>query len=474
MATLTVMSWNLQSFGEGRGNIEPLCESIAHIIVNGGIDLFIALELASKTGSRALASIARACQNIANAPDSYKYMQVSNATGNDMYGFLIRDLSVISFCSGIPCDGPNIPKGTLGDPLGAMTQSTWTTYAPPQTRPNQVYSTARPALLAEPFVKSSGSRPCNADKSTFGGQTVANGGLAQGGGTRLPTVTVFALNPQDQQTRSYIGIVALHSAAARSKGNTLGGQQLKQLSGLDICQSYGVQKQDDLEIDAVTAQEIYIDGAWRALSNLLVIGDFNLDFEYTDPTRKQNKTEKDARAAYAAMTPDRWKAPGQQSAQPGTVGTHMDGAPPAQKDPKQVLFLSNYTLPLQLKAAINTENTLLGTLADYDEIVANGGNPKTFTSYSIDNIFFGGVQASSANRQQDGQYGTVGDLPNAILNGVVDITPLAIYYFGADVRSASQMSMFDDNPKPNLTDRDALIGSRLISDHLPICLQFTI
>lgn len=462
MTTIKVMNWNLERFGGGRAQIADLTSLIATILVEEEIDLFVGLEIAGVTGQLAMEMIAEGCRALAiadkqtNATGLYRCIQLAETTGGETYGFLVRDLSKLRPCAPAVGQGADDSLGCQQLPLRSMWDIAWTTFGgvADWTNKSNLDTTEIliPAPLAAPFVQVKRTESSNADWVNFQGQSMANGGTALGNGSRQPCVAMFAMQTSAGGT-AYMAVVALHSGATRSASNILGANQFRQLTLLDVCQSYGVQAQTNPAVTGRAASQGYIDGNWVAPANLLVLGDFNMNF--ADTEKKKGKTYD----AYQMVSPDTWNAPGTESGAPGNAGTAPKNAPSTVKTCPTVRFEPDAKFPMYLKTGIYNEMTHLTPVDEFDP------NKENIFNGCLDNIFFGGTATYN-------QPAAIIPIPARIQDRTYIIAELAQYYAVLGVRHADVESLWEANMTIN--NLDALTGARLISDHLPVVLQLAV
>src|SRR5215831_9805741 len=148
MPVIRAMVWNIEKLSWPKVQINGMATAIARIIVSNNADLVILLELAQNNSDNVLGALRNALQVVDPARINwfnYVWMQ-SDSCGNERYGFIIRDLSILRPLQ--HADNPNAPGAGYGSqqtPLKNLRFVRWTTWpvafpagpgaAPPGQRP---------------------------------------------------------------------------------------------------------------------------------------------------------------------------------------------------------------------------------------------------------------------------------------------------------------------------------------------------
>lgn len=473
MTNICILHWNLEKFGRGRANVNYLVNTMADIIYDQNADICIFTELAPATGGQALLRLAQACsQKYGNNAESYfRYYFVSENAGAECYGFLIKDINVVRPLQFYQLQtNPVANLGTLANPLTCLDAGGWKMWPNgwDQILPAQNGFTTGDMLapVMDLFAMRTNPRLGSAYYN-FAGQAMTGGGYAQGSGSRLPALAVFTVKTDNGLY--WFPVVALHAAASLGTSNPLAECQVPQLALLHIAQLFGL---GDDRADAAGPRQagyLYINEnqqtnpttGWLPVQNLMVTGDFNLDFN------------DDADAYNALTTAVATGGSGTPGGAAATAGNAPGATPPvtgiqaptASRSQRAAFLMS-------LKTGVTQGFTHLN---QYQA----GGTNSPFGTVVFDNMFYGGQQLAGAVNPNGGtgDAAFVPNVPAAITapGGTFSIAGLATSYAQAGVRNANQAAAAPLRAYPTqpMTTSAQLIGARLISDHLPQVTQVT-
>lgn len=506
MPNIRIMNWNIEKLSGSKTAIPGMVNNIARIIFDSQADIVIILELTSGSGPAALALVSAATNGLAAAAgmahaNDYTGWFISNPTGGDIYGVLIRDLNVVRPLEAVP--GAGAPTGTQADPLNNLDLNDFATWPGPFVGGGAVanaYPVAAPGMrprMPLTDVYSSPPRVRHAKKKRrFAGRSLADGGYAVGMGFRMPCLAMFEILNNAGNATYIVPILACHLGAVRGGANPLARGQVMQYKETHIAQKFQNPPALAMPFDSY----IQLNNAAVSIRNLIITGDFNVNFRHQAPPRPANALRTGNRAAFNTLTPT--------SFQGGSLGPAALPPGPAGPVP-MVPFVGvgnpdgpdRTTIPnLALKTAVTEQGTILKT---YTAGVVPA-NVAALRGACFDNFFFGGTQVSPTFQTltlgPPADACQVIDLAAQIVQaggggvGALDVSAIQGYHAGR-MAWAIAHAMPPAHPAPPpphyryaylapnlavgaaavvLTTNDRLIGARFISDHLPTVVQFNL
>lgn len=123
--TIKMLNWNIQNFGMQKAGFSDILSAVAEVVVNLQVDLFVIMELNTKSPVDAVTISTAMCDFLNyfakknNQGDFYKVCVLSPNTGVEFYGFIVRDTSVIQ---PLPLIIPNPLPVSVG---GAAESTPW-------------------------------------------------------------------------------------------------------------------------------------------------------------------------------------------------------------------------------------------------------------------------------------------------------------------------------------------------------------
>jgi hypothetical protein len=241
----------------------------------------------------------------------------------------------------------------------------------------------------------------------------------------------------------------------------------------------------------VTAGYLDLDGAASPVSELVVLGDWNVDFQQNQSGVGATNVQRTNNDAFVALTPT---LQGGSSAPPIVAGpgavagpgvpgpapvpwpvSVFPAAPTRDQIPEQAMF-----------AAVTSQGTILldDTPANAATVTAMGvgANLALLRDSAFDLFFYGGTRLANAVMVNPPlvppQSGQVIDVPASIVplpavpaNGQIDVSQIQGHYAAANTYNAVMV--------PNLSTVGAVLtpvdrwrGANLVSDHVPVVLEF--
>ncbi|HYR08575.1 MAG TPA: hypothetical protein VEQ60_12425 [Longimicrobium sp.] len=452
MPQIRIMTWNVRTFSFNRALVGPpgskgtLVNIVAQVIqaamAPAPVDVVLIVELSAGEARATMSALSTVLRGAYRA-DPWSGFLISYETGNECYGMLIRDLDTVRVV--YPAAGP---PGDKYSPLSNLEMNSFSIW------PSADWAASAYPLrleqgpgipLIEDYASSAGGQ------TRFPGQPVALGGLAQGLGSRVPAMPILWI--RGAHTSYMVPIVIMHLAAIQGNGNNaLARGQIEHLRYLHIAQMF------DSPAGAGYLAVGTAPGTVTAVpvQELLFTGDFNVDF-------LDNQGHGLVNAAYGTVTPmlagGGSAAPAALPAAPGPVPAvpyagPFDPGPPVDQIP-----------PQQLRTAITAQGTILGVPQGPPAIP-----PAPFVTAAFDNFFYGGQQLTTAPPLFGADAGLAVNLPGAIQARQLDVSLLAAAYGGSPgYRVSDAPNLQGAGP---ISDDEARIGANLISDHLPVILQF--
>jgi hypothetical protein len=497
MPNIRVMLWNIQKFSNRKASIPGMSQALAKVIFDANADIVIIVEPAGTAGPAAMITLRNALRahQVAQGllPDHW-ICTWSPATGRERYGFITRDLTVVRPTSFVPNpNAANPPDGTMTNPvtnLNAIRFLTW---------PNNNWPGPPPPPAAgppgQPLVNLWVTTPRDRQvkkKKNFSGQASAGGGYAQGIGARLPCLALFHIHTAAGDY--YLPIVVCHYWAVRSANARNAGaqRQLQDTRMLHVMQKYAYQDQDLVAPPAVSGGYLDVDNNAVPVRELLVTGDWNMDF--LQNVAGGTNVEDTNREAFAAMTPTVQRGGSPQPVMPGAGAVRGPGAfgpapnvplPPRPVRPEPV------SIPNQaLASAVTTQGTILRPLSrrNFNNVVPGLANTAQLRVNAFDLMFYGGTRLNTAAMltppapPNPADAGQVIDVPAAIVKppaggalppaGQVSVGLVQGYYSPRRTYRANNVPNLAAAGGPALTLVERWIGAYLLSDHVPTVIQF--
>jgi hypothetical protein len=474
MPIIRIMNWNIEQLSWNKIRIPGMATAIARTIVSQNIDIVVLLEVRSTNVQNMMGYLSAAlnltAQQFGGQVDDYTAWFLSYKTGGEHYGFIIKNLNQIRplQLTANP-QANNRPDGNPNNPLRNLDENAWRTW-PNWGAAAYPISNPKPRMPLTDLYAT--NPPRGRQQARLGGQPLQGGrGYALGRGYRLPCLAIFDIHINN---RNYlIPIITCHFAAVRGGRNMLGQSQVQDYHLLHIAQLFS---SVDPANPQAPRQSGYIDvnGIGTNIQDIIITGDFNLDF-------LQNETLANAvqpiewtnHSAYMSLTPT--TQGGGSGAPPGNPG-NPGPLPIVPFQPPFGVGPNRRTVREQsLKAAITLQGTILRRYV-HNQPPANVG---VLRGAAFDNFFYGGTcTTNSPNPLQPGaDSGIVIDLPSNIVNHnpgareQIDVRQIVNHYLPTrtkHVHRAPNLLV----PNRQLNPGDRLIGARLVSDHLPVILDF--
>lgn len=493
MPNIRFMTWNIQQLSGNKAAIAGMANNIARVIVDAQADVVIILELTSGTGPAALNAVSVAANGLApGGGNDYTGRLVSFPTGGELYGVLIRNLNQVRPIAVVPVPGQ--PTGADDDPLGNLDRSRFATWPGPFLGAGAVANAyplpmPRPPLpLTDVYASSRRPRVAN-QRARFAGRSLARGGYSVGRGFRMPCLAMFEILNGAGAATYVVPILVCHLGAVRSGANRLARGQIRQYKDVHISQKF----QNSQALLLPFGGYIDLNNVATPIQELMVTGDFNVDFLQQNPPPPASALRTGNRNAWNTITPT-------TTAGGSAAPAALSGAPnPYNPFPPPVALAAPIT-PFGVIAgpagpsfntipnlALKTADTHQGTiLIDYVAGVVPP-NLAALRGAGFDNCFFGGTQLSATYQNltpmpAPADAVQVVDLPAQIVQaggggaGALDVSGAWTYHMIPPVtRNAAAAPNLGPGAAPAmLTTNDRLIGARFISDHLPVVVQFNL
>lgn len=487
MPNIRIMNWTIASLSWEVAQIPGMVDAIARTVVSQQVDILILPDIVVAEAERAMNALATRMNALAPGEgNDYKVWCLSHRATDGRYGFIIRDLNTIRPVQ--VTAGPTGEYGTRIQNLFANTFATWPgTYAAVQNGygglPNE-WPWQGPSI---PLIDLYAAPPAPTGTAPTAGGNLVGGAHTLGTGHRPPCMALFEVRNTTEGASTLLPVVV-----CRYTGDeTLAAGQLAQLKDLHIAQHFN------------NGQYINLNGAPALISEIIVTGDFNVDFRGADP---EGTPEEQARSnGYRALTPTvpsggsatPAAAPGAPRPVPGTQGAMRF---PFNQEDYPARVASNLIPQLSLRVAVTTENT--------HYLALGAATPPTSLALMrdrcYDNFIYGGTRLNTVVRVPcpagapppgidipTGNAGLTVDPANNIrlsgdpdlntaTNGFLDVRGLAQHYTNADQRGAREHPRLiathvnQGTVGLALTIEDRWVGAKLISDHLPIVIQFNL
>jgi hypothetical protein len=245
--------------------------------------------------------------------------------------------------------------------------------------------------------------------------------------------------------------ILLHSDAVAGTSGGLESTQLQQVPMLHLAQLFGN--------NAASRDSgfIYLNNAWVPVTNIVIAGDYNIDF---------SNAAEPSLGAIAQVSPTAWRGGSATPvAAPGTPEPVPAQAPSLNLAAPDSTNTSNFAIGL--KAAITQTQTHL-------QAYNPAGSYPPYTDSALDNFFYGGARASNAVIGANGDSGTVIDIPGQLVPPANPSAPA--YDVSLLAQSYAALGLLNTADAPGLqagaaaSAAERLIGANLLSDHLPILI----
>jgi hypothetical protein len=520
MVDIRVMAWNVRKFSPRKAAIGGFAPAVARIAIGSNVDVLVIME-ATKNGTGALGTLAGVLRQLDQA-NHWAYT-VSFTTGNERYGFFFRNLNVVRPTQfTLNPTPPPLPwaLGSAALPVANLDQIQFTSWpsafpqpaAPPPLPMPPTPGPARPQPLIAPYVRTRLDRGAKR-KENFGGNPQDYGGYSAGIGARQPCLMVFSVWSAATNLAYYIPVVVCHFAAVRSSvmPNPLAYKQIRQSSRMHIMQKYAFRAVDHPN-NPISGGYVAVDGVARPVQNVLLVGDSNVDFLQNNPNSANWTAKRNNLEAFAYLTPT-LEAQGSAPitpAQAQAAGAVL-GPPPQFPQPvPQVPLPLNAgvaapfatEIPHQaLTPAITRQGTILRQYNPANlAYVQQQNTTASLRGPCIDLMFYGGARLNSAfiNPLAPVNGGVADaalavDVPASLMQpgqalapGQIQVGAVQQYYnnppYGNrrylpgtprhNANLAGNLNAGGPN-QPGLSLVDRWLGANLLSDHVPVLLQFT-
>lgn len=513
MVNIRVMVWNVRKFSMNKAQIPGFLPAVARTVLGSNVDVLVILE-ATKLGGGALGALAVTLRQLDQQPNHWAYT-LSFPTGNERYGFFFRNLNVVRPTQFAPNPSlplpPDLGQATLPvENLDEIQFASWPFPFPAQQQgplplpPAPAGPPSQP--LIGPFYTQRLERPAKRKRGFAG--TISS--YKPGIGARQPCLTVFAVQDpaNNAQAVSYIALVVCHFTAVRNSYDTnqLAREQIRQMSQLHITQKYAFRSAEHPN-NPVTTGYINVNGAAALVRNLLIVGDSNVDFMTNEPNGNA-LARKNHDFAFAYLTPTLQRG---GSVPPTAVQAQAAGA---VKGPGGPLPVPQIPFPLPglapppdaeiphqaLAPGVTMQGTILLPYSPPNWIhVQTQNNTAAMRGACIDLMFYGGPQLETAAVLGPANAGVADtalavDVPLSVVNqnpnqapppGQIQLGQVQQHYLQPmgnvnhpanlprhNANLANNLNAGGPNPPP-LTLLDRWLGANMISDHVPVLLQFT-
>lgn len=510
MPNIRVMVWNIRKFGQRSTQIPGMLPALSRIIRGADPDIVVILEVVRASGGAGMGAL---CTQLrADDPANHWRGMISYSTGAERYGFICRNLNLVRPLQATPTTNA---IGTAQRPVRNIETLRFTTW--PANFPAPVPAPPLPPFTEFPlvglFYEDPGDRPGKKQR-TFSGQSLrGGGGYNEGNGGRLPCLAVFHIRtPAPAANDCYLPILVNHYWASRRSNATNAGalSQISQSPLLHITQKFAHRD----GFGHTVSGYLDIDGAAVALQELIFTGDWNVDFRLNDANG--GVVARRNRAAFNKLTPaqqDGGSLPIPLAAPPAAFAWNDAGvvqgpgpadpaaAPGVPFNPVEEPSVDSWIPRQYLSAAVTTQGTILYQAAPPATYNANlalvnaAVNSWQLRPTAFDLVFFAGTRLNTAAVLTPAGA-TAPGLP-ADAGGVVDVPagirrpaglPLAAGQFrvgllqqyfannapNAPVRAANQAPNLNVAGAAPLTLQDRWLGAQMISDHVPVVLQFVV
>jgi hypothetical protein len=470
MPAIRIMNWNIEKLSWNKIGIPGMAQAISATVFGENIDVLIIVEVMKVNAPNIMAILTTALDVLAGAAGTYQYF-LSYPSGGEHYGIIIRNLNVIRPLAYAP--NPNVlpadvTNGTQNRPFTNLQYQSWTTW--PIAFPNALPPLPWPAKprMGLTDVYATSPRARTVKKTKFGGMPIANGGYSLGRGYRLPCIVPLMI--QGAAVVYLVPLIVCHYASSYGGRNRLAQAQVGQLKLLDAAQSFSKPG-----LGGPRCKFWDVDNVAEPVVETIFTGDFNLNFmqNLAGGTFIQSTN----RAAYNNLTPTvQLAGSAAPAANAGAVPLLVPAVPfvaPFVAGPNMA------NVPVQaLRAAATTEGTIL---LDWDPLL-NPPNTLAIRGGALDNFMYGGAEPNTAVVNFGVglvDSGDVIDVPANVSQAGAPVPPLinvagpAVFYTNRGTKNAALApSLLGGAMAPPLTVDDRWIGANLVSDHLPVILDF--
>jgi hypothetical protein len=498
MPNIRVMNWNIERLSVWKTGIAGMAANFGKIIVQSQADIVILLEVTAGTGIAAMTAISNAANAASVAfggnVNDYTGWLLSYSSGGECYGVLIKNLNQVRPVRVITRVG--FPTGTDFDPLVNLDETRFATWPAPFLGPGAVVNAyPAPALAMRPSIPlidvySSPPRPrAVRQRGRFAGRRLDQGGYALGRGFRMPCLAMFEILNNAGTATYVVPILTCHLGAVRGGTNRLARGQIRQYKDIHISQKF----QNPVGLLMPYGGYIDLNNAARPIQELIITGDFNVDFLQQAPPAAANALRTGNRAAWNTVTPTTTNggSAAPPAALPGPPFPYAAMPPHAALPAPVAPFFVFAGPPGPDFTTINdqtlkTANTTQGTiLIDYNALGPVPPNVAALRGAAFDNFFFGGTQLSATYQALTplvADAAAVHDVPSlivqpgAVLPGNLEVSGAWTYHMIPPItrNAPAAPNLGPAAPLAALTTNDRLIGSRFISDHLPVIVQFNL
>jgi hypothetical protein len=466
-----ILNWNIQTLGPTKRRVPGVMEAIGKVIADAQADVVIVVELAGSTPATSMRALSKATRaHIPPGGHDYSAWAVSYASNGESYGLLIRDLDQVRPLRVVA--GPSGREAAAaGDgPLKLLDANRFAIW--PAPFPAAVnYPLGAPPSMPLVDVWARPPQPRGKRGRDFPGRNLQQGGYAEGRGFRLPCLMMLAVS-NGAGGFSLLPVVINHFGA----GDPLARAQLEGLKQVDIAQKF------------VTGRHVNVEGNAVRVQELLLTGDFNVDFAVNSPGGSEEaKRNRRWLEVLTPATAGAGSAPG--SGAPGRRVPPGKPLPPApaplpppvvgNPQPPSTLDIGD----MDLKTAVTAKATFL---AAWNSPPPPPPPPLPWGEHIYDNFFFGGqrlqVLALPPGVLDAGAVVQVPELADVALRPFLGAT--WTYYTTAPkyVKPAPKLSektlmalgALEFNPAiapAGLSRQAGLVGARWISDHLPVYID---
>jgi hypothetical protein len=496
MPVIRVMNWNIEQLSWNKVNKPGMLNAIARTVNAENIDVLVLLEVRITKVMNAMTALSAALGSAAGggtggAAHNWQCFFLSFQTGKERYCVFIRDLDVVRPVHPVAGIGPT---GTENDRLTNLQLNIFQLW-PHADWNTSAYLVPMPGVgfrlpLLDLYASQRAPRAAKARRSGFAGQPIANGGYSLGRGYRTPALALLMVHGAGGDY--LVPIIMCHYASGSA--NPLARSQVGQLKYLHLAQLFDNNPSGGPIAPGgplVPGQSGYIDvlnaaGAHTAvrIQELAFTGDFNIDFLQNIPGPGNTPTEGQINMAYSALTPA--VAAGGSGAPAALPGAALPapGVPFVIAVPPPAGPVDSTIGAQRLRTAVTSQGTIMGQLMMPPAPPAGVIPPAPYVTAALDNFLYGGTNLAGAFVNfglANNDSGQVVNVPANIVNAAaanppdIDLRGTAVSYAATNTKKAQYAMNLQGGgaPPPALTALDRLIGARLVSDHLPVVLQFT-
>jgi hypothetical protein len=482
MPQIRVMNWNIESLSINKINIAGMTTAIARTVAAANVDILIVLEVKVTRVAAAMTAVSNALNAADGGGNNWRGYFLSYKTGGEFYCVFIRNLNLIR-----PMYVSAGPPGTSPQPLTNMKANVFSIWPTPNWATNAYGG----GVFVQPYPRvpicDAWATPRNARAAkqvNFGGQPIGAGGYSLGRGYRLPGLALFWIHNAAGDT--VLPVLMCHYAAVRSRRqrNNLAQSQVNQMMNLQMPQYFN----DQIPFNEASQWLQYRDAAgniafWN-VNEICITGDFNLNFLENSGGVGATNIQLTNHFAYMGITPTIQQGGSAAPAAAAGVPVAMPGAPYAP--PYGNAPVVNQIREQELRSAVTTQGTIMNQYPLQIPPPAPPPPPAPYVSSAFDNFFYGGARLNTAapNFGTGGvDSGEVMNVPNNIVMqggvgaaGQVDLSAVAAHYAATNTKNAQNAPNLQvaAGGAAALDQNDRLVGARLISDHLPVILDFAV